>query len=120
VTGGKRFSPYRLWPSVVLQGGLRSRREANAWQGYGSNTANPPDANSRQKGGSDIAASRWMRGARSDDRRVMMGGDQFRIQDPPNILMFINAAEGFKLWKNGFCVICWSGNGLGGGFGCGY
>jgi len=46
--------------------GLRSRWEADAWQGYGSNTAHPPDANSRQIVGSNIAASCWMLGTGSN------------------------------------------------------
>jgi len=92
--GGFWFSPHRFWPGAVLQGGIRSRSEIDAWQGYDSNTSNPPDANLRQIRGSNMAANRWIAGGGSYDEREAMGGEQLQARDPLHFLMFINIAGG--------------------------
>jgi len=57
-----------LGPWWFWRRGLRSRREADPWKGYGNNTTHPPDASSRQVGASDIVASRQIYSVGSDSR----------------------------------------------------
>jgi len=114
-SGGRRLA-VSGFPHVVFglgwfyKGGLQSRWEIDAWRGYGSNTANPPDINLRQIRGSDIATSCWIKGIGSDGRREPMGSKQLWMRDLPNILLFINMAGGLNFRKIGF--VCFVGVGI--------
>lgn len=95
------FCPWWFW-----RRGLRSRREANAWQGYGSNTTHPPNANFQWIGTSDIATSRQIYGTGSDSRREFRAVG-FGMRGPRAIFKCFNNALGFKnLGYMGFYVIC--------------
>lgn len=93
--------PTALGPWWFQRRELQSCREGDVWQGYGSNTAHPSDANLRRKSACDIAASHQIYDMGSNGRWEFEAAG-FGMMGAREIFKCFNNVPGHETFGYGF------------------